>query len=224
MPTPDDIRAAFDAGERSHARRLAKELASGAAAHDWLAVAEILNEHGMTAPLVDLWRKRRDLVGLGSSERGSFATTLNSFAMEHMREGRADEALKLLDEALEEHDAPFIRRNIASALLHKGEFVTALAEIDAVLSLEPHDPASLLLMGIARYQSGDPELAVEPLEAAGDSADALLWLLKTLCLLRRLDAAREVLSRLKLEHADRAEAMLEVELQEPGSPLHVLNA
>lgn len=223
MPTPDDIRAAFDAGERGHARRLAKELASTVAADVWLAVAEILNERGMTAPLVDLWRKRRDMLGLGAGERGPFATTLNSFAMEHMREGRADEALKLLDEALEEHDAPYIRRNIASALLHKGEFVTALAEIDSVLTIEPNDPDSLLLLGIARYQSGDPELAVEPLEAAGDSADALLWLLKTLCLLQRLDAARAVLTRLKLEHADRADAMLEIELQEPGSPLHALD-
>ncbi len=223
MPTPDDIRAAFDAGERSHARRLAKELACSAEAYTWLVAAEILNEHGMTAPLVDLWRKRREVQGLDRTEKEPFATTLNSYSLEHMREGRADEALKLLDEALEEHDMPFIRRNMASALLHKGEFVTALAEIDAVLSIEPDDPDSLLLLGIARYQSGDPELAVEPLEAAGSSADALLWLLKTLCLLRRLDAAREVLTRLKLEHADRADAMIEIELQEPGSPLHTLD-
>lgn len=221
MSTPDDIRAALAAGERAHARRLAKEVAANADPDVWLAIAGILAEHGMIAPLVDLWRKRRDVLGLARLEHAPFATALNTHALEHMRENRADEALKLLDEALEQADMPFIRRNIASTLLAKGEFATALADIDSLLTIDPNDPDSLLLLGIARYQSGDPELAIEPLEAAGDSADAMLWLIKALCLLQR-DEAHAAHARLLELHPDRAQAMLELELDEPGSPLHWL--
>lgn len=221
MATPDDIRAALAAGERAHARRMAKDCANACAADDWLAIAAALTEHGMIAPLVDLWRKRRDVLGLARTEQAPFAAALNTHALEHMREGRADDALKLLDEALEEADMPFIRRNIASTLLAKGEFATALADIDSLLTIDPNDPDSLLLLGIARYQSGDPELAVEPLVAAGDSADAMLWLLKALCLLQRPEAG-SVHKRLLELHPERAQAMLELELSEPGSPLHWL--
>ncbi|MBX3461370.1 MAG: tetratricopeptide repeat protein [Planctomycetes bacterium] len=218
---PDDIRAAMQAGERAHARRLAKEATNAASPEEWMEIAAVLTEHGMIAPLVDLWRKRRDVLGLERIEQAPFATALNTHALEHMREGRADDALKLLDEALEQADMSYIRRNIASALLARGEFATALADIDSLLTIDPRDPEALLLLGIARYQSGDPELAVEPLEAAGDSADALLWLLKTLCLLQR-DEARAVHARLLELHPDRAAAMLELEMAEPGSPLHWL--
>lgn len=172
----------------------------------------------MLAPLADTWRRRgvRD-----ERERGPFATALNSLATEALREGRSDDAFGLLDEALDVAELPYIRRNLASALLQKGEFESALAELDRLLSADPDDPQSLLLLGIARYQAGDAELAIEPL-AAAEGADALLWLLKAECMARREADATATLRRLLEFHPDRAAPMLALELSEPGSPLQAL--
>ncbi len=222
MPNADDIRKAIDAGQRPHAIRLAREAADAADVDDWLAVAGVLSEHAMLSPLVDAWRRRRGVVGLNEREKAPFATALNAAALEHLREGRADDALRYLDEALDIEPLAYIRRNLASALLQKGEFENALAKLDELLSADPRNPQSLLLLGIARYQSGDPELAVEPLEAASDTADGALWLLKAQCLLNRMPEAVATLKRLADEHPDRAPAMIAVELAEPGSPLQAL--
>jgi tetratricopeptide (TPR) repeat protein len=220
MDTLDDIRRAIDANLRPQAVRLARKLAATAATTEMLELASLLSEHAMHAPLADIWRRRgaRD-----ARESGPFATTLNALAMEALREGRSDEAFNLLHEALEQADLAFIRRNLASALLQKGEFESALAELDRLLSTEPDDPQSLLLLGIARYQAGDPELAIEPLSRA-EGADALLWLLKAQGVSGRLIEANDTLRRLRDGHPDRAEAMLEIERNEPGSPLHLLDA
>jgi tetratricopeptide (TPR) repeat protein len=222
MPTADDIRKAIDAGQRPHAIRLAREAAAVAAPDEWLELAGVLSEHAMLSPLVDAWRKRRGARGLHDREKEPFATALNAAALEHLREGRPDDALRYLDEALDIAPLSYIRRNLASALLQKGEFENALAELDELLSADPRNPQSLLLLGIARYQTGDPELAVEPLEAAAETADGALWLLKALCLLQRMDEATATLKQLADQHPDRAPAMIAVELAEPGSPLQAL--
>lgn len=218
MASIDDIRRAIVAGLRPRAVQLARKSAEAASTAEMLDLANLLSEHAMHAPLADIWRKRgvRD-----DRERGPFATTLNALATEALREGRGDDAFGLLEEALDVAELPFIRRNLASALLQKGEFESTLAELDRLLSADPDDPQSLLLLGIARYQSGDPELAIEPLSAA-QGADALLWLLKAQCMAGRKADAADGLRRLLDEHPDRSAPMLTLELAEPGSPLQVL--
>jgi tetratricopeptide (TPR) repeat protein len=217
-----EIRKAINAGHRPHAVRLARAAAENSDADAWLGVSDVMAEHAMFAPLVEAWRRRRGIRGLEERENAPLANALNALALEHVREGRMDDALRLFDEALAIAPLGYVRRNLASALLQKGEFEVALAELDVLLTAEPGNPDSLLLLGIARYQSGDPELAIEPLQSAGESADALLWLVKAQCLLGRRSDALATLNRLRETHRDRAAAMLAVELEEPGSPLHAL--
>ena len=73
------------------------------------------------------------------------------------------------------------------------------------------------------YQSGDAELSVSDFAFAFDAgrASAGLWLIKAQCLDARIDEAIEDIEKLLSEHPERGLAMLQLELSEPGSPLHV---
>lgn len=225
LPTIEQIRADLEAGEGTHAVRLARQLATSCDVETMLAISDAFAAHASYAPLVDLWRrcvKQRDL---DEREFPAFANALNGLAEEHLSERRETEAMELLSEAI--GMAPhldYIRRNIASMLVHKGDYDAAFIELDTLLTRSPNDPQANLLLGVARYQSGDPELAFEPLQLAfrAGFADAGLWLLKGQCLAGRNAEAERTLERLAEDHADRARTMLELELDEPGSPLQSL--
>jgi Flp pilus assembly protein TadD len=118
----------------------------------------------------------------------------------------------------------YIRRNIASMLVHKGDYEAALIELDTLLTRSPNDPQANLLLGVARYQAGDPALAMAPLTLAFRAGfpDAGMWLLKALCILGKFDEAERSLERLAEDHPERATTLLELELNEPGSPVQHL--
>ena len=218
MPTPDEIRSAIDAGQRPHAVRLVRDAATTADEDEWLKIADVLVQHGMFAPLVDAWRRRK------SSEREAapLANALNAVALAHLEEGRTDDAIRHFDEAIALAPAlRYVRRNLASALLQTGEFEGALTCLHDLLREDASDPETLLLLGVTHYQAGDPQLAIEPLSQAGTGADALLWLLKAQ-VTTEAAGALDTLQRLVSQHPDRAPAMLASELHEPGSPLHTL--
>lgn len=224
-PTIEQIRADLEAGESTHAVRLARQLTGRCDVDTMLEISGAFTDHAIYAPLVDLWRRCEKQRDLDERELPSFANALNGLAEEHLSERRQTEAMELLAEAIEL--APrldYIRRNIASLLVHKGDYDAAFIELDTLLTKSPNDPQANLLLGIARYQSGDPELAFEPLQLAFRAGfpDAGLWLLKGQCLAGREDDAVRTLKRLAEDHPDRARTMIEVELDEPGSPLQSL--
>jgi tetratricopeptide (TPR) repeat protein len=228
MAEPDileQVRRAIDAGMRPQAARLAREAAPELEPARMLELGSLLSDHAMFKAQIDCFRRRRDAQTLTAREHEPFATALNALAMTEQDEGRTDTAMTLLDEAM--HLAPnlrYLRRNVASCLLAKGEFEGALGELDTLLSADPDDFDSLLLLGITRYQSSDPELAAAPLQQAFNAglAEAGLWLTKALALSGKHEEARDALKRLKQEHPDRAQAMLELEQNEPGSPIQTL--
>lgn len=225
QPTIKQIRADLEAGEGTHAVRLARQLAGTCDVETMLEISGAFADHAVYAPLVNLWRRCAKARDLDKRELPSFANALNGLAKEHLSERRETEAMELLSEAIEL--APrldYIRRNIASMLVHKGDFDAAFIELDTLLSQSPSDPQANLLLGVARYQSGDPEIALEPLQLAFSAGfpDAGLWLLKAQCLSKRTDEADRTLERLTEDHPDRARTMLELELDEPGSPLQSL--
>lgn len=225
-PTVKQIRVALDAGEGPHAVRLAKELALDCDVDAMLGISGAFADHAVYAPLVDIWRRRLKKHTLEERERAPFANALNGLAMEALQERREDEALGLLSEAADlEPKLDYIQRNLAAMLVHKGDFDGALTELDTLLSNSPTDPQANELMGVARYQSGDPHAALENLAIAFDagSASAGLWLLKAQCLTGRHDDALGTLRALQEHHRDRASSMIELELAEPGSPLQVLH-
>jgi tetratricopeptide (TPR) repeat protein len=225
-PTVEQIRADLEAGEGPHAVRLAKELAPSCDVDCMIELAGAFADHAIYAPLVDIWRRRLKKHALDEREKAPFANALNGMASEAMEERREDEALDLLAEAVEL--APrldYIRRNLAALLVHKGDFDGALIELDTLLSNSPTDPQANELMGVARYQSGDPQAALENLGVAfqAGSASAGLWLLKAQCLTGREAESIETLQSLHDDHFDRAASMIELELAEPGSPLQSLH-
>lgn len=227
QPTTEQIRADLKAGEGLHAVRMARKLVEGSDVDTMLELSSAFSEHAVFAPLVDLWRRRIAEQPLDDREHAAFANALNGLANEHLSERRETEAMSLLVEAI--GIAPrldYIRRNIASMLVHQGEFEAAFVELDTLLAKSPNDPQANLLLGIARYQSGDPVLAQEPLQLAFRSgfADAGMWLLKSLCLAGISDDANHVLTRLIEDHPDRVVTLLELELDEPGSPIQKLRA
>lgn len=225
LPTVEQIRADLEAGEGPPAVRRARQLAPRCDVDVMLELSSAFMDHAIYAPLVDLWRKRLRRHTLDDRERASFANALNGLAREAIDERREDEAMALLSEAIDV--APrldYIRRNLAAMLVHRGDFDGALVELDTLLTNSPSDPQANQLMGVARYQSGDPELAIEYLQGAFDagSPDAGLWLLKAQCIGGRIDDAFATLQRLAAEFSDRAGVMLELEMSEPGSPLQRL--
>ncbi|MCA8911802.1 MAG: tetratricopeptide repeat protein [Planctomycetes bacterium] len=225
QPTVEQIRADLAAGEGPHAVRLARKLAESCDVDTMLELSSAFAEHAVYAPLVDIWRRRIDKHPLHEREHAAFANALNGLAEEHLAERRETEAMELLSEAIDV--APrldYIRRNIASMLVHKGDYDQAFIELDTLLTKSPNDPQANLLLGIARYQSGDPALAVDPLRLAFRAGfpDAGMWLLKSLCLEGRHEDAGKALERLIEDHADRAATLLELELNEPGSPIQSL--
>jgi tetratricopeptide (TPR) repeat protein len=224
-PTIDQVRADLEAGEGPHAVRLARKLAQGCDVDTMLELSGLFVDHALYAPAVDLWRRCRKHRELDPRELPAFANALNGLAEEHLSERRETEAMELMTEAI--GLAPrldYIRRNIASMLVHKGDYDAAFTELDTLLTRSPNDPQANLLLGIARYQSGDPELAFDPLQRAFRAGfpDAGLWLLKAQALSGRQDEASRTLARLAEDHPDRARTMLELELDEPGSPLQSL--
>ncbi|MHC4839815.1 MAG: tetratricopeptide repeat protein [Planctomycetota bacterium] len=219
------ISEAFQAGERPHAIRLSRKLVLDCDSATMTELSEVLINQGAFSAAVDIWDRRRNSGVIDLRENPAFVVALNHLALEHADENRCDEAIRLLDRALEiEAQDIRSRRNLASVLLLTGDFEVALAELDEVLSADPADPESNELLGIARYQSGDPALASEPLQlaAAGGSANASLWLAKALCLEDKLDSAAETLQGLLNASPDRAPHMIQAELSEPGSPLNRL--
>lgn len=227
FPALQPVRKAYEAGFVAEAARLARDLAPTLDTPEMLALAELMHEQLAFAGLVEAWRKRRTITGLDDRELQPWANALNALAVEHVRERRADEALPLFALALE--SAPelrYVRRNLASCLLEKGEFLQAMIELDYLLASDPGDTDTLLLSGIAHYQVGDPQAALEPLQKAADagSPEAALQLLKAQCLLDQTVAAAATLAELRAQYPERAEAMIAAELSEPGSPLHRLQS
>ena len=225
QPTIKQIRGALAAGESLHAVRLARQLGMTCDVETMLELSGAFIDHAVFAPLVDVWRRRLTEKPLDEREHASFANALNGLANEHLRERRDKEAMELLTEAI--GIAPrldYIRRNIASMLVHQGDFDAALIELDTLLAKSPNDPQANLLLGAARYQSGDPALALEPLTLAFHAGfpDAGLWLLKAQCIERQDRQAERTLERLIEDHPDRAGTMLELEMNEPGSPIQKL--
>ncbi|MCB9895027.1 MAG: tetratricopeptide repeat protein [Planctomycetes bacterium] len=224
-PTVEQIRADLEAGEGPHAVRLARKLAEGCDIDTMLDLSAAFAEHATFGPLVDIWRRRIAKRPLHEREHAAFANALNGLANEHLTERREKEAMELLAEAID--IAPrldYIRRNIASMLVHKGDFDAALTELDILLTKSPHDPQANLLLGVARYQSGDPALALEPLTQSFHAGfpDAGLWLLKAQCVEGHDSDVERTLERLIADHPERAATMIELELNEPGSPLQKL--
>ena len=222
QPTVEQIRADLEAGESTHAVRIARKLADGCEVSTMLELSSAFADHAVYAPLVDLWRRCAKTRDLDERELPSFANALNGLAGEHLSERRETEAMELFTEALElAPHLDYIRRNIASMLVHKGDYDTAFIELYTLLTNSPNDPQANLLMGVARYQSGDPELALEPLQLAFRAGfpDAGMWLLKAQSLAGRADEGERTLERLIEDHEDRARTMLELELNEPGSPI-----
>jgi tetratricopeptide (TPR) repeat protein len=224
-PTVEQIRADLEAGEGPHAVRLARKLAEGGDVDTMLELSAAFSDHAVFAPLVDIWRRRIAKQPLDEREHAAFANALNGLASEHLSERRETEAMELLTEAIS--IAPrldYIRRNIASMLVHKGDYDTALIELDTLLTRSPNDPQANLLLGVARYQAGDPALAMAPLTLAFRAGfpDAGMWLLKALCILGKFDEAERSLERLAEDHPERATTLLELELNEPGSPVQHL--
>lgn len=220
-----NIISAFGASQRPQAIRLSRQLALECNTECMLKLAELLTKHNAFAALVDIWDRRRNSGLVNLHEDPAFAQALNQLALEHVNEGRYGAAIELLDRALniEKNDINS-RRNLASILLMVGDIESALIELDEVLTAAPDDPKSNELFGIALYQTGDPALAREPLETAfqSGSANAGLWLAKSLCIEDKLDYAVEVLQKLLNIAADRGPAMINAELEEPGSPLNRL--
>jgi len=222
QPTVEQIRADLDAGEGPHAVRLARKLAEGCDVDTMLELSAAFSDHAVFAPLVDIWRRRIAKQPLDEREHAAFANALNGLASEHLAERRETEAMELFTEAI--GIAPrldYIRRNIASMLVHKGDYEAALIELDTLLTKSPNDPQANLLLGVARYQSGDPALAMAPLTLAFRAGfpDAGMWLLKAQCILGMPDEAGRTLERLAEDHPERAGTLLELELNEPGSPV-----
>ena len=151
--------------------------------------------------------------------RGNYSAYVGQRAERWALRQRAYEEMK----AHFEKELDYIRRNIASMLVHQGDYDAAFVELDTLLTKSPNDPQANLLLGIARYQSGDPALAVEPLEVASKagSADAGMWLLKALCIDGVSDQSVGALQHLIESHPERAATLIEIELEEPGSPLQV---
>ena len=223
-PTVDEVRKALEAGEGTHAVRLARKLTGACGVDTMLELSAAFADRAVYAPLVDLWRRCLKTRGLDEREHAAFANALNGLAEEHLSERREKEAMELLSEAIE--IAPrldYIRRNIASMLVHQGNFEMALIELDTLLTKSPNDPQANLLLGVARYQSSDAALALDPLTLSFRAGfpDAGMWLLKAQCLLGSNDSER-TLERLIGDHPERAATLIELELNEPGSPVQSL--
>lgn len=216
---------ALDAGQTPHARVLARECAGSCDTPTMLQLSEAFAERGLVAPLADLWQFRERKRGMVALEAEAFANALNALAVEHMRDGRFSEARPLLFSAREA--APgntVVMQNLASVALAMGEFQAALDTVGEALTVNDQDPALRELRGRVLYQSGDAELSVSDFAFAFDAgrASAGLWLIKAQCLDARIDEAIEDIEKLLSEHPERGLAMLQLELSEPGSPLHVL--
>ncbi len=217
---------ALDAGQTPHARQLARELAEHCDSATMLLLSQAFVERGLVAPLADLWQFRERKRGPVQKEAPYFADALNALAVEHMREARFEQARPLLHLAREAApDNLAVLQNMASASLALGEYQGALDTVGEALTLSADNPALRELRGRVLYQTGDAELSVEDLAFAFDAgrASAGLWLIKALCLDGRIDEAIEDIEKLLSDHPERGLAMLELELSEPGSPLHVLD-
>jgi len=220
-PTIAEVSAALEAGLGPHAVRLARPLAETCDVDTMLELSGLFADRASFGPLVEIWRRRLLRRELDPREHAALANALNGLGNEHLSERREKEALELFAEAIAL--APrldYIRRNLASLLVHRGEFGAALLELETLLAKSPNDPQANLLLGVARYQSGDPALAQDALTLAfrAGFADAGLWLLKAQCLLGSEQVAR-TLEQLARDHPERAATLIELELAEPGSPL-----
>lgn len=223
-PTVESVHKALEAGEGPHAVRLGRQIAQNCGVEQMLELSAVFSDHAVYAPLVDIWRRCLKLRELDEREHAAFANALNGLANEHLSERREKEAMELLTEAI--GICPrldYIRRNIASMLVHHGDYALALIELDTLLSKSPNDPQANLLLGVAHYQAGDPTIALAPLTLSFRAGfpDAGMWLLKAQCMLNHKDTER-TLERLVTDHADRASTLLELELNEPGSPVQKL--
>lgn len=220
-PTLEAVRGAIAAGMGPRGVMIARALCKFCESETMLQLATLLTEHGMYAPLAGMWRNRER----EPQEAEPYAEALNGLANIMAQQGRFDDALRVLREASEE--APglaHIQRNVASLLLERGEYEGALEICGRLLDEDPQDAETAELMGVIQYNTGDPELAVSNLQLAFDAGrvQAGMWLLKACVLANRDGEAAEVLRRLDAQHHDRASVMLQLELEEPGSPLHTL--
>lgn len=216
---------ALDAGHVPHARQLARELAADCSTAIMLELSAAFEERLLTAPLADLWQYRERKRGLVQQEAPAFADAINALAVEHMREARFDLARPLLFAAREAvpTNKPVLQ-NLASCALELGEFQGALDFVGEALMHDAGDAALHELRGRVLYQSGDAELSVEEFTLAFEAgrASAGLWLIRALCLDARIDEAIEDIEKLRTDHPERGKAMLDLELQDPGSPLQIL--
>lgn len=220
-PTLDAIAGAIAAGFGPRAVMMARELCRTCDTDTMLQLAALLAEHNMHPPLAGMWRNRvRD-----PRESEPYAEALCGLAAAMAGQGRFDDALRVLQEAIEEAPAlRHARRSLASLLLEKEEYENALEACERLMAEDPADAETAELLGLIRYSVGDPHLAIEPLQQALEAgrAGAGILLLKALTLTGNDGQAAEVLQRLDAEHHDRAAALLALELEEPGSPLHAL--
>lgn len=220
-PTLDTIRAAIEAGFGPRAVMLARELCRSCDTETMLQLGALLTEHNMQPPLAGMWRNRtRD-----RREAQPYANALNGLSATMIQQGRLDDAMRVLQEAIEEApELRYLRRNYASLLLEKEEYENALEACERLMAEDAQDAETAELLGVIRYSVGDPQMALEPLQLAFDAgrAGAGLWLLKAFTLTGDDGGAAEVLRRLHAEHRDRGGALLQLELEEPGSPLHAL--
>jgi tetratricopeptide (TPR) repeat protein len=220
-PTLADVRAAIEAGFGPRAVMMAREICRSCDTTTMLELAALLTEHNMQPPLAGMWRNRtRD-----RREAQPYANALNALAATMIEQGRLEDAVRVLHEAIDEApEVPYLRRNLASLLLEKEEYENALETCERLMAEDANDTETAELLGMIRYSTGDAMLALEPLQQAFDSgrASAGLWLLKAFTMTGDDGAAAEVLRRMHAEHRDRASALLRLELEEPGSPLHML--
>lgn len=220
-PTLQAVQGAIAAGMGPRGVMIARAFSKFCDSAEMLQLAALLSEHGMIAPLAGMWRNRQR----EPEEATPYAEALNGLANMMAQQGRLDDALRVLREAgSEAPQLAHIQRNIASILLERGEYEGALAICGRLLDANPQDFETAELTGMIQYNTGDPELAVENLQLAFESGrvQAGMWLLKACVLANRDGDAAQTLRRLDAEHHDRASVMLQLELQEPGSPLHTL--
>jgi tetratricopeptide (TPR) repeat protein len=216
---------ALDSGFGAHALALVREIAGRADSATASSLSDTLLERGLLAQAEALWRERAKTEAFEPADEPALARAAWAIASDHLREHRAAEAVSVLRFALGEVPRNRgLRVNLASALLELEEYGPALEVIDALMSEDDSEPVVNELRGRALYQSGDEELSVPFLQRAFDGGRVVagLWFVKALCADARIDEAIEEIESMLERFPDRASALLELELREPGSPLQVL--
>jgi tetratricopeptide (TPR) repeat protein len=106
-------------------------------------------------------------IASSAGEQRIVATAKNRIATVHLREGRADEAARLLAEVLtdnpRDNDALLLRGNIA---LDRHDPASAIADLRAVLREQPDAVGVMRVLARAHLSNGEPALAEETLRDA----------------------------------------------------------